>query len=223
MTARQRKLLLLCAGIFAASYVIRFIAIASMRAAYYQRQAVQAARQRALQAARKKKESEQQPKAAVNAAPAKQPAPVAPPSAVIATPTPPSPLAKLAGIWRGNAALSGRGVCALRLELRESPGEPGQFTGYSGLICNSAGPLMGKHPNAASAIINRMDPEAAILTGAVEDGAIRLHTDKTVGADSRGCAVSSLTVTPFGTNFIDAAWQEHSCQGGHVILRRSRK
>jgi hypothetical protein len=77
-----------------------------------------------------------------------------------------------------------------------------------------------KRSDPASAILNSFDPEAAVLAGTVEGGAIQFRVDKTIGADSRGCAVSSFVVTPFGTNLIDAAWEETQCSGGHIILRR---
>jgi hypothetical protein len=46
--------------------------------------------------------------------------------------------------------------------------------------------------------LNRMDPEASILSGTLEKTSVELTAEKTVGADSNGCATSSLSLTPFG-------------------------
>jgi hypothetical protein len=67
-----------------------------------------------------------------------------------------------------------------------------------------------------------MDPEAAILTGTMrQDGAIQFHVDKAVGSDSNGCAPTSFTLTPFGSNQLAAEWQEKTCGGGHVLMQRA--
>ena len=66
-------------------------------------------------------------------------------------------------------------------------------------------------------MINRLDPEEAVLIGTVEGGAVQLHEDKNIGTASHGCAVSSFVVPPFGNNFIHAEWQESTCEGGHII------
>jgi hypothetical protein len=76
--------------------------------------------------------------------------------------------------------------------------------------------------NPAAATLNRMSPAAVIVSGVMENGAIRLTVDKTVSTNSNGCAATSLTLTPFGTNQLAAEWQEGGCEGGHIILQKAR-
>jgi hypothetical protein len=76
--------------------------------------------------------------------------------------------------------------------------------------------------NIAAAVLNKLNPADAILSGAMENGSIRFHVDKTIGTNSNGCAATSFTVTPFGSNQLAAEWQEGGCQGGHVILQKAR-
>jgi hypothetical protein len=134
----------------------------------------------------------------------------------------PASLGKLSGIWRGRAALEGRGICDLRFELREK--EPSQFTGYSSFTCVNAGALMSAKDrgNARSAMLNHMNPDSAILTGKIENGAVQFHVDKSIGTDINGCAATSFTLTPFGTNQLAAEWQAGTCRGGHLVLQKVR-
>jgi hypothetical protein len=157
----------------------------------------------------------------VNKAPAPSKAANAPGKAI--APIRPAPPARLAGIWRGRAALEGRGICNLRFELGEKG--PDAYSGYSSFACTNAAPLMsaGNRRNPRSALLNRMDPDSAILTGSLQNGAIRLHADKTIGTDINGCAVTSFTLTPFGANQLAAEWQAGECQGGHMMLARARR
>src|ERR1022692_296191 len=130
--------------------------------------------------------------------------------------------ANLSGIWRGKTAIAGRGICALRFELSEK--ELGHFAGYSSLACANFAPLMSPQDrgNIAAAVLNKLNPADAILSGAMENGSIRFHVDKTIGTNSNGCAATSFTVTPFGSNQLAAEWQEGGCQGDHVILQKAR-
>ena len=131
-------------------------------------------------------------------------------------------LANLTGTWKGQGALTGHGLCDLRLELRETHEAPGHYTGYSALSCLNIAPLMTPRArNRASGMQNRLNPAASILTGVPEDGSIRFHVDKTINADINGCAATSFTATPFGTNRISVQWQEGSCQGGQIILGKN--
>ena len=66
-----------------------------------------------------------------------------------------------------------------------------------------------------------MNPAAAILTGTPENGSLHFRVDKTVGADVDGCAATSFTAMPFGTNKIAVQWQDGSCQGGQIVLNKS--
>jgi hypothetical protein len=219
MNQRLKKVLGICIVIFVASYFIHSMVINYERAAYYQQQAI---RQR-KQAMAKAKPKTTAPAPKTPSVPPAAPS-VARRSAprVLPKPAPPSPFAKISGIWRGGAALDGRGICNLKFELNEQA--EGRFTGYSTMTCTATGPLMAeKKINQRASALNRMDPEAAILTGAVEQGSIEFHVDKTVGADAQGCAPTSFSLTPFGANQLAAEWQEATCAGGHMILRKVRQ
>jgi hypothetical protein len=74
----------------------------------------------------------------------------------------------------------------------------------------------------AAGTLNRMSPAAAVLSGAMEDGSIRFHVDKTIGTNSNGCGATAFTLTPFGGKQLAAQWQEAGCQGGYVILQKAR-
>jgi len=216
MDTKQRNFYIFCGVIVVAWYAVREINEASQRAEYLRQQAIRAQRQKA--------------KAKPKPAPAtKAPAPPLPSVAGRGkTPAPkkapPSPYAKLSGVWRGRTALDGRGVCNLSFELKEKE-QPGHFSGFSSMTCASAGPLMHKKGIDRRAFaLNRMDPEAAVLSGSMENGSIQLRTDKTVGSDSNGCTPTSFTLTPFGSNQLAAEWQEKApCSGGHLILGRGRR
>jgi hypothetical protein len=232
MTAQQRRALLICLGIVVGSYITHSIIITAMQMAYYQQQA---ARQLAIRAAQQRAKAAATtahapaPPAATTLPPTSQPTPAAgPPAGRAAIPakevTPPSPFARFQGIWRGRAALDSRGICDLRFELREKPDEPGNFSGYSTMTCSAVGALMpGKQVSVKEQTLNVMDPEAAIFTGKPENGSLQFHVDKTVGADSNGCAPTAFTLTPFGGNQLAAEWREATCRGGHMILGRARQ
>ena len=223
MTPQQRKALWICGGLYLASYPVRWAMDYSRQAAYYQQQAIRAAQQRA--AAKARQTAAPHTSAAV-ATPATTPAPVpAAPSGVPAVAPAPAralpPPATISGIWQGRTAITGRGICTLRIELHEN--EPAHFSGFSSLACANFAPLMAKDDrNPAAATLNRMSPAAAVLSGTMENSSIRFHVDKTVSTNSNGCAATSFTLTPFGTNQLAAEWQEEGCQGGRVILQKAR-
>jgi hypothetical protein len=215
MTKQQRKALLIFIGIVVASYIVRTVAIDVLQMRYYQQQAMRAAQQKA------KAKPKPVPPAVKTAAPpriAARPKAAPPPRP---TKPQPSPYAKLSGIWQGRAAIDGRGICDVKFELREKESS-GHFSGYSTMTCTAAGPLVGKRLNPRLLTLNRMDPEAAILSGRMESGSVLFRADKTVGADANGCAVTSFSLTPFGSNQLAAEWQEDTCAGGHTLLRKVR-
>jgi hypothetical protein len=123
-----------------------------------------------------------------------------------------------AGIWRTKTAIQGRGLCTLRLELKEPA--PTNYQGYSSLTCvNYAG--LQNRPNTPVAVINRVNPAAAILSSSMEDGSIQLKVDKTLGSSTEGCATTSFTLTPFGAKELAVEWKEATCAGGHALMQRS--
>ena len=193
MDKKKRNILLICAAILIASYFARSFATAYMRMAYAQQQALR---------------RQQQPKPA----PAPSPSPE--------TQADP-PLENMSGVWQGHGRVpGGRGVCDLRVELRQ--GETGKYSGYSRFSClNNEALTNPKDTDMMKNFLNHMNPDSAVLSGMVEKGAIRFHVEKTIGTDINGCAVSEFTVTPFGTNLVAAEWKEGTCTGGSLMLQKA--
>ena len=203
MTTQQRKALWIGIGVVATYYIGSSVINSARQAAYYQQQAIRQAQQRAYAKAHP---------------PAPPPVAVKPP--VVPLPVKPVPVVTLAGIWRGRAAMPGRGICMLTIELREDA--PGHFTGFSTLGCGNFGPLMSKQDrNPAAATLNRMSPAAVIVSGAMENGAIHLTVEKMLSTNSNGCAATSFILTPFAAQ-LAAEWQEGACQGGRILLGRAK-
>jgi len=220
LTPQQKKFFLWCGVIWVAWYVVRGVVETANRAAYLRQQAMRAQRPKPKPKPAPAPKAPAVPKASATAGPAR--GHVA--GHVAPKPAPPSPFAKLSGIWRGRTAIDGRGVCDLKFELRERPDEPGHFSGYSTMTCNGAGQLMPRNRlNARTRTLNVMDPESAIFSGAIEKGSIEFRLDKTIGTDSDGCAPTTFSLTPFGAGQLAAEWREGgSCGGGRLILRRAR-
>jgi len=217
MTHKQRNFLLGCVAVFVVYFVGGSIVETMHRAAYlHHLQAIRAAQ---MQKAREQADAKAKAKAEAKtaAAPEKPAAPTAK-----ADSSPLTTVSNLSGTWNGRGALTGRGICSLRLELRETNEAPGHYTGYSTLSCLNIPALMSR-AHHASGIQNHMNPAADILTGEPENGSIRFKVDKSISADANGCAATSFTATPFGSNKIAVQWQEGNCQGGEILLGRSGK
>jgi hypothetical protein len=189
MDKKRRNILLICAAIFLVSYIARSFIVTALNMAYSQHQAN---RQRQVAG----------PKPAVSAAPAPDPAE--------------PPLTNLSGVWESHGQVPSRGVCDLRLELKQN--DPAHYAGFSRFSCISLAPP--KDANVLANMLPHMNPDAAILTGTVEKGSIHFRADKTVGTDINGCAVTELTVTPFGASGVAAEWKEGTCQGGNLLMAR---
>jgi hypothetical protein len=197
MDQKRLKILFICVVIFVGSFMFRATITSAIGAYFYARQALGNARN-------------PKPAQAIATSPPKPP---------VNTATQ-VPFPNVVGIWRAQVALADRGICSVRLEI--APDAAGQFSGFSELLCTNL-TLPSKPPNSLMAgVVDRMDPESAVLAGSVQNGSLLLKVDKNIGADSHGCALTSLTVTPFGTNQIAAQWEETGCAGGHAILQRSR-
>ena len=218
ITKQQRNFYLFCGALAVAYYIAHTIETYALQASYYRQQAIRANQQRDKAVAQAKAQA-QKDAAARAAAAAKAaasgtaggPAIVSHPPAVVLT-----TLSNLSGTWRGQGVLAGRGVCTLKLELREAQA-PSTYSGYSTLSCGNASARGRANP------ASRMNPAASILTGTPQSGSIRFHVDKTIGADANGCTATAFTATPFGTNQIAVQWQEGSCQGGQILLGKSGK
>jgi len=219
MTTKQRNFFIICGAVLVAWYSYGTIATMERQAQIRHQQAIRA-QQRQQAKPKPAVPAAKAPASSAGTAPLPAPHPAAGKTTAAVTSQPPAPFAKLAGIWRGRAAIEGRGLCGLRFEL--TPKTPGTFTGYSSFTCASIAPLMSakNRVNRKAAILNQVDPDSAILTGTMQDGAIHFHADKNIGTDINGCAVTSFTLTPFGSNRLAAEWEAGSCQGGHMVLAK---
>jgi len=92
------------------------------------------------------------------------------------------------------------------------------------MVCNNAGPLVGRGVMSRKALaLNRMDPETSILSGTLAKTSVELTAEKTVGTDNNGCSTSSVSLSPFGKGQLAAEFKEGTCSGGHMILRKARR
>lgn len=159
--------------------------------------------------------------AAAAAKAAKQASPLPAPGA--SNPASPS-LDALAGVWQGGAVLP-QGMCGLKLELRKKPGDADHFAGYPVLGCmpipgNPTGQAAGTE---AQRMIASANPVSAVLTGTPQNGSITFTVDKVIGETVAGCSMTGMTATPFGSDQIAVEWQEGTCPGGHLLVKRIGK
>jgi len=115
----------------------------------------------------------------------------------------------LNGIWVGSAALSGRGMCRLRFEFHDDREDVNRYDGFFQLWCSANN-------------LDRIDPEAATFTGTTDAAGLTFKVATLIGADSHGCAPTTLTVIPFGAGQVVGKWTEARCPGGHMIMQRGR-
>jgi hypothetical protein len=198
LTKQQQRTIIICLGVIVASFVIHYL-VTSARDLALRQQAMRSAMERA--------------KAAPRPAPAPPKKPVNP---FLTT------VNNLQGFWVGRGMLNTRGMCTLKLELRDVPDSAGHYTDYSTLGCQPIAAMfrMGGGRILPQEIRNMQNPKAVILTGEPQNGAIRFIIENTVVGDAGECATSSFTVTPFGTNRIAADWTEGACRGGQLLLDR---
>jgi hypothetical protein len=209
LTPQQKKMLWICLGILGVSYVGRSVIDYSRQAAFYQRQAIRAAQQREW--------ARTHPPAPKPVPAPGATAPGTPATSAVAKPVPDA----FSGTWRGKAAIVGRGICVVNVEMHQT--EPTKFSGFFTLSCGNFGPLMAKQDrNRAAATLNQMSPAESIVTGTMENGAIHFTVDKTLNTNSNGCAATSLILTPYGGKSLAGQWTEEGCQGGHVLLWRAK-
>jgi hypothetical protein len=128
---------------------------------------------------------------------------------------------KLSGIWQG-AALLPIGMCNMKLELRRKDGDAAHFAAFPVLACMPAATRLAPPASQAAQqeVWAALTPASAVLTGAPANGSLQFTVDKVVGKTLAGCEITGLTVTPFGRDMIAVQWQEGTCQGGQVLLRR---
>jgi hypothetical protein len=135
--------------------------------------------------------------------------------------------AKLVGSWTTNIVTPEKAFCKLRLELTATPYKPGQYSGYSTIVCLPSlftSPLQSSADKQAllSNIMNPQTPVTSILRGKIEGDALVLHLDKSIGKSSEGCQTTDYKLTPFGELQLAAEWKQGTCKGGGAVMSRVR-
>lgn len=209
LTAKQRKAILICLGVIAGSYAVKWIYTQAQQAASLQRQAAQRAAQQQAKQNTPGRGSTQEAKP-----PAK---PKLPPREVL------TDLSNLSGMWMGQRLLNASGMCTMRLEMRPIPEAPENYKGYARLNCMPPPGLVSLRGGRVLPRQQRenLNPVAMVLTGTPEDGALHFTLDKTVVAPNDDCETSEFVVTPFGTNQVALEWHEGKCRGAQLILNKN--
>lgn len=141
-----------------------------------------------------------------------------------ADPNTPTQSDNMLGTWQGIGPLPGNQMCTLKIEIRTNSQVPGSFSGFPVLICAPFMPGFVRRGAAAqNTVLVPPSPVSAVLTGTAKDGSIEFTVEKTIGTTVSGCALTKLTITPFGTDQIAAQWAEGTCEGGQILLRRIGK
>jgi hypothetical protein len=199
-TKKKTKIFMIAVCVLFASYAVHSTVLTAVQVASYQKQKVM------LQARQAQR-------------PQVQPVSTAAPTAPASAPQ----ISQLSGVWEGRASVEEWGLCDLRFELREK--ETGKFTGYSKLSCLNMAAVLEKQKKTfvpPIAPLTSLNPDTAILSGALESGAIDFKVDKAFSADVNGCPLSSMTITPFSGE-LNAEWQAGACHPGHMLLQRIAK
>jgi hypothetical protein len=140
-------------------------------------------------------------------------------------------LAVFLGNWVGGIQIPKRGGCVLKLEVRDSHDKDHPLAGFSTLGCMpSVFDLMAKNKaskqtpaGAVAAMTKQLNTTEAILAGSLVNGTLEFKAEKNIGlADSNGCPMSSISLTPFAEQ-IAADWkesQQEGCTGGQLLMKR---
>jgi hypothetical protein len=211
LTDKQKRALLICAGLFIASYIVKWLVTSAQQAAYFQQQAI-LAQQRANAARNAQKQNAQAPNEKGQGKQGKLP-----PRVVL------TDLSNLSGTWFGQRLLNASGMCTLRLELRSIPQKPEDYKGYARLNCMPPAGLTSLRGGRVLPKQQRdnLNPVAMVLTGVPEDGALHFTLDQTVVAPNDDCETTEFNVTPFGTNQVAVEWREGKCRGTQLILNKN--
>jgi hypothetical protein len=137
----------------------------------------------------------------------------------------------LLGTYAGKGLLPKLGVCTCQLELRGQEGMTGTVVGYSSVQCMSLRLMMpgARGPGArpitpeeVMAATGRLTPVSSILSGAWENGSIRLRIDKTIGGNpADGCTPVAAVATPFGARQVALEWQDAACGNWQMVLAKA--
>jgi hypothetical protein len=128
---------------------------------------------------------------------------------------------RVIGVWEGLGPVLPN-MCTLKLEIRRKPDDPAKLAGFPLLTCFPMTMPRPGDPKGQQAIMARFTPMSAVLTGTADKGSVQFTVDKVIGKTAEGCAIQSMTVTPFGADQISAEWQEIVCQGGQMLLKKGK-
>jgi hypothetical protein len=158
----------------------------------------------------------------------------APPVAIAPPVTPPPPTVVSAkpvddsvftGYWGGNGYLPNRAsICKLTLEVKETPDDDSKFQGYLTTICEPVNAMMANKNKAFELMTKgQLAPVSTAFSGTMQQGKMAFEAHQSIGGAQVGCPVKTLTLSEFGTDQIAAVWQDASCGGGQMLLRRTDK
>lgn len=122
------------------------------------------------------------------------------------------------GKWYGKNLVNGRGTCQLTLEVQSGDED---YIGYSNLLCVDYMPGSGRVGSAQMMKLLHEDlsPISTVLSGKFENGSFEYHVTKAIESESTKCALSTMTVTPFGSDEMKATWKD-TCGGGEMGLKK---
>jgi hypothetical protein len=121
-------------------------------------------------------------------------------------------------------------MCTVGLTLQ--PGsDPQSFSAFSTLVC--MGNFLPGHedynkdPVGLAEMARRItNPTSASFSGTAQNGGIALRATDNIGVSEaiQGCDMVSMTLKPFGDNFLSVKWQDTGkafCAGGEMLLARA--
>jgi hypothetical protein len=128
------------------------------------------------------------------------------------------PAAPYLGKWSGVVSPENRFTCTLAVEFTQHPETPNKLFSYSRLDCPTALPPFVIKQKLGEQMARRYTPEATVASGDFTQTPIHFQIDQNIGT---GCAMKSITVTPFGSTSLSFAFEDE-CGKGDLILTRSR-
>jgi len=128
---------------------------------------------------------------------------------------------RVTGVWEGGGPAPPN-MCTLKLEIRPKEGDPAKLAGFPVLTCFPITMPRVRDAKAQQNLLARFSPMSSVLTGTAEKGSVQFTVDKVIGKTSDGCSIQGMTVTPFGVDQLSAEWRDSACQGGQVLLKKSR-
>ena len=119
--------------------------------------------------------------------------------------------------------LEPRGICDLRLEIKPQADTFSAYSTFSCIEVRHPREFMYANPMSLQGQVRQaMRQDSAILTGKADGNSIHFGLTQAIGANINGCAVTAITLTPFGQNRVAIEWMDGKCPGGSVLLQRGR-